>query len=180
MEYWTDLYKEIAARITANLPEIAWVDLWHEQVNYLIEELPFPVPAVFLAFDTIQTDDRGKLIQDCNTQIDMYLFYETFSDTYSGSTNQDSALEFLSQLTRLHALFHGKSGSTFNAMRRVELRREDSGGAGNLYRISFQCLVTDYSAQHLFTESQTLSADAAISTGPIPPLRMENEPFFHP
>lgn len=76
MEYWTDLYKEIAARITDNLPEIAWVDLWHEQVNYLTEELPFPVPAVFLAFDTIQTDDRGKLIQDCNTQIDMYLFYE--------------------------------------------------------------------------------------------------------
>lgn len=180
MEYWTDLYKEIAARITANLPEIAWVDLWHEQVSYLAEELPFPVPAVFLAFDTIQTDDRGKLIQDCNTQIDMYLFYETFSDTYSGSTNQDGALAFLNQLTRLHALFHGKSGSTFSAMRRVELRREDSGGAGNLYRISFQCLVTDYSARHLFTESQTPSADIAISTGPMPPPHTEDEPFFHP
>lgn len=180
MEYWTDLYKEITARIAGNLPEIAWVDLWHEQVNYLTEELPFPVPAVFLAFDTIQTDDRGKLIQECNTQIDMYLFYETFSDTYSGSTNQDNALEFLNQLTRLHALFHGKSGRTFSAMRRVELRREDSGGAGNLYRISFQCLVTDYSAQHLFTESQTPSADIAISTGSIPPPYTEDEPFFHP
>lgn len=163
MEYWTDLYKEIAARITANLPEIVWVDLWHEQVNYLTEELPFPVPAVFLAFDTIQTDDRGKLIQDCNTQIDMYLFYETFSDTYSGSTNQDSALAFLNQLTRLHALFHGKSGSTFSAMRRVELRREDSGGAGNLYRISFQCLVTDYSAEHLFIETEKKDTEISLS-----------------
>lgn len=163
MEYWTELYKEIAARITGNLPEIAWVDLWHEQVNYLTEELPFPVPAVFLAFDTIQTDDRGKLIQDCNTQIDMYLFYETFSDTYSGSTNQDSALEFLNQLTRLHALFHGKSGSTFSAMRRVELRREDSGGAGNLYRISFQCLVTDYSAEHLFFETERKDVEITLT-----------------
>lgn len=180
MEYWTDLYKEIATRITANLPGIAWIDLWHEQVNYLTEELPFPVPAVFLAFDTIQTDDRVKLIQDCNTQIDMYLFYETFSDTYSGSTNQDSALEFLNQLTRLYALFHGKSGHSFSAMRRVELRREDSGGAGNLYRISFQCLVTDYSAQHLFIEAQTPSADIAISTGSIPLPHTEDEPFFHP
>nr|DAR79130.1 MAG TPA: hypothetical protein [Caudoviricetes sp.] len=180
MEYWTDLYKEIAARITDNLPEIAWVDLWHEQVNYLTEELPFPVPAVFLAFDTIQTDDRGKLIQDCNTQIDMYLFYETFSDTYTGSLSQNSALVFLNQLTRLHALFHGKSGSTFSAIRRVELRREDSGGAGNLYRISFQCLITDYSAQRLFTESQTPSADIAISTRPTPPSYTEDEPFFHP
>lgn len=163
MEYWTDLYNEIADRITEKLPETAWIDLWHEQVNYLTDELPFPVPAIFVAFNTIATDDRGGLVQDCDTQIDLYLFYETFSDTYVGSTNRDSALRFLDQLTRLHALFHGKSGRNFSAMRRTDMRREESGGAGNLYRISFQCLVTDYSAQHLFTESTNTSADIAIT-----------------
>lgn len=178
MEYWTDLYKEISQRILDNLPEIAWVDLWHEQVNYLTEELPFPVPAVFLAFDTIQTDDRGKLIQDCDTQIDMYLFYETFSDTYSGSLNQNSALDFLNQLTRLHALFHGKSGRTFNAMRRVGLRREDSDSAGNLYRISFQCLITDYSAEHLFNETQKQDAEVTLSPQHLPSPEPPQHPLF--
>ena len=33
------------------------------------------------------------------------------------------------------------------------MSREESGDAGNLYRISFECLVTDYSAQVLFTEA---------------------------
>lgn len=165
MEYWTDLYNEIADRITEKLPETAWIDLWHEQVNYLTEELPFPVPAVFIAFNTIATDDRGRLVQDCDTQVDMYLFYETFSDTYAGSVNHGSALRFLDQLTRLHALFHGKSGRNFSAMRRTDMHREDSGGAGNLYRISFQCLVTDYSAGHIFTESENTSADLDITKG---------------
>ena len=31
-------------------------------------------------------------------------------------------------------------------MRRVGMNREDSGNAGNLYKISFQCIVDDMSA----------------------------------
>lgn len=169
MQYWTDLYKELTDRITANLPQIQWVDLWHEQVNYLTEELPFPTPSIFIAFSTIDINDRGTLVQDLNTQIDMYLFYETFSDTYFGSSNQDRALDFLNCLTRLHALFHGKNGNIYSSMRRTDMQRDSSGGAGNLYRISFQCLVTDYSAQNLFVTSQNPDAELNIEKGDIPP-----------
>lgn len=178
MEYWTDLYRELAARIGDNLPEVAWIDLWHEQVNYLTEELPFPTPAVFLAFSTVAMDDRGALVQDCNTQVDVYLFYETFSDTYAGSTNQDGALEFLNQLTRIHALLHGSAGQNYSEMRRVDLRREDSGGAGNLYRASFQCLVTDYSAQHLFTGVHRPDTELQTTPGAIPANPADNDPMY--
>ena len=154
MVYWSEIYKEIAEKITANLPDIRWVDLWHEQVSYLTEELPFPTPAVFISFNTLGTEDTGKLVQNCNTQIDLYLFYETFSDSYEGSSNQAGALEFLDRLTELYALFHGKHGEHYSEMRRTDMSREESGGAGNLYRISFECLVTDYGAQELFNEVQ--------------------------
>jgi len=162
MNYWTEPYKEIAARIRANIPAINHIDLWHEQVSYLTEELPFSTPAIFVAFSTIETQDRGLLIQDVITQIDMYLFYETFSDTYDDSMNQDNALEYLEQLSELHALFHGKPGNSFSEMRRVDMRREDSGGAGNLYRISFQCLINDTSAAVLFTETENPAAELDI------------------
>lgn len=154
MEFWTEFYKEIAGRVRDNLPEIRWVDLWHDQVGYLTEELPFDTPALFVGFSTVAVEDRGTLVQECDTQVDMYLFFETFSDSYSGSGNQGRALAFLESLTRLHALFHGKGGSTYAPMRRVDMRREESGGAGNLYRISFQCLVADYSAQTPFDETE--------------------------
>ena len=38
-------------------------------------------------------------------------------------------------------------------MRRVGMRREDSGDAGNLYRISFNCNVEDASSQKEFDEN---------------------------
>jgi hypothetical protein len=169
MTYWSDLYKEIAEKITTNLENVRWVDLWHEQVGYLTEELPFPVPAIFIGLRTTRADDTGELVQQCDTQVDIYLFYETFSDTYDGSSNQSGALAFLEELTRLHALFHGKSGKNYSTMRRVDMGREDSGGAGNLYRISFECLVTDYSAQELFVEVENAEAELEVAKGDVPP-----------
>ena len=155
MVYWSELYTELAEKIKANLPTVRWIDLWHEQVNYLTEELPFPTPAVFIDFNTLQADDNGLLVQELAVQIDFRLFYETFSDTYTGSYNQAGALEFLDRLTELHALFHGKSGEHYSEMRRTDMSREESGGAGNLYRIAFECLVTDYAAKELFNEVQS-------------------------
>ncbi|MDU1892744.1 MAG: hypothetical protein E6767_18850 [Dysgonomonas sp.] len=177
MQYWTELYKEIAEKINGKLPEIEWVDLWHEQISFLTSELPFDTPAAFIGFSSVNIDDRGILVQDCNTQIDIYLFYETFSDTYWGSYNQDRALDFLNTLTRLHALFHGRSGENYSNMRRVDMRREESGGSGNLYRISFQCLVTDYSAQVLYEEMQDANRELEIKKGDCPSME-EQSPLY--
>ncbi len=177
MEYWNEVYKEIAEKIKVNMPMIQWVDLWHEQVGFLTEELPFPTPAVFIGFNLQGADDTGELVQQCSTQVDMYLFFETFSDTYLGSYNQGRALDFLTELTKLHALFHGKHGKTYSPMRRIGMSREDSGGAGNLYRISFECLVTDYSAQELFIEVQNPDAELEAIRGTI--VREAHEQLFN-
>jgi hypothetical protein len=177
MEAWTDAYKEIAERINNNIPEIKWIDLWHEQVSYLTEELPFPTPATFLAFNISDIDDLGLLVQNCNMQVDMYLFFETFGDTFHGSYNQDSATEYLGILTKLHTCFHGVSGITFQSMRRVDMRREESGGAGNLYRISFACNVEDASAK-VEHDKKTVN-ELAISKEPIQrPVVPEGEKMF--
>jgi len=177
MTYWSEIYTEIAEKIKANIEEIRWIDLWHEQVNYLTEELPFPTPALFIGFSTAGTEDLGSLVQNCNLQIDFHLFYETFSDSYDGSYNQAGALEFLERLTELHALFHGKTGEHYSEMRRIDMMREDSGGAGNLYRISFECLVTDYSAKILFNEVEQPDRDIEFH-GDIPDAPGEEYQIF--
>lgn len=177
MEAWTDLYNEIAQRINEKIPEIEWVDLWHEQVAYLTEDLPFPTPAVFIGFVTNQCNDAGQLIQECDLEIDFYLFFETFSDTYQGAYNQSSAIDYLRLLTKLHACFHGISGDSFQTMRRVDMRREDSGNAGNLYRISFNCNVEDASAQVEFDQNAVNEID--IENAPCDrPSTTDDEPIF--
>ena len=176
MQYWSDLYLELANKIKTDIPLIEWVDLWHEQISYLTEELPFPTPAVFIAFNMLKADDKGMNGQLCNTQIDFYLFFETFSDTYVGSVNQGSALDFLKHLTEIHNLFHGTSGTNYFEMSRVDMKREDSGGAGNLYRISFQCMVDDMSATPDYNEETVEDINLTRDTSPV--AAIDTAPFY--
>lgn len=152
MQNWKDLYTELSEKITTNLPNVEWVDLWHNQVNFLEDEHPFPTPAVFLSFRTMQVEDAGKKVQNVRLQLDCYLFYETFADTYHGSSNQESALNFLNLINSLYTLLHGTSGENYSSMRRLAFNPVDTGNAGNLYQLSFECWLTDYAAVKEFTE----------------------------
>ena len=152
MQNWTDFYKELANKIANELPEVKWIDLWHNQVNFLDTEHAFPTPAVFLAFRSSNIEDLGIKVQKVTLQVDVYLFYETFADTYKGSWNQDEALGFLEIFDGLFAALHGSSGENFSSMRRINFTPVDTGNSGNLYLQTFACELIDYSAQKAFEE----------------------------
>lgn len=178
MEAWTNLYTELVGIAKAKLPEIEWLDLWHDQVGYLTAELPFPSPALFFSFNVTACDDKGLLQQDCDMSITMYLFFETFSDTYDGAFNQAGALDFLTTMTKIHQAFHGKSGVNFGTLRRTGMKQEESGGAGNLYSITFASIVEDASATPVFdsTEVNEVTVDNEPFTRPS---NVDTEPLYH-
>ena len=140
------LYERMAA-----LPAIEHVDLWHDQVDYLSEEHPFPTPAVFFGFTTLNVADNGELMQTTDLQVDIYVFWETFSDTYEGAVMKEEALMYLDLLLMVGLMFHGRSGEHFHQMRRSGTSRQESGGSGNLYRLQFQTNITEFSGLNLHT-----------------------------
>ena len=144
---WTKaLYIELAQKTTNAIAAIKWVDLWHNQVGFLEEEHPFPTPALFLSFRSNRIKDLSQKVQQVILQIDFYLYYETFTDTYKGSFNQSTALGFLDTIDELNKILHGSSGVNYTGMKRISFNPEDTGNAGNLYRISYECLSNDYTA----------------------------------
>ncbi|MBK5213379.1 MAG: hypothetical protein JJE55_06940 [Flavobacteriaceae bacterium] len=149
---FTGLYLELCVAVAAKIPEVLWQDLWHNQVNFLEEEHPFPTPAWFYAIRILNTEDASENAQDCDVQVDIYHFFETFNDTYSGSYNQEDALDFLRNCNKAHQLFHGTTGATYSEMRRVAFTPVDTGSAGNLYRQSFVCKLRDLSAMKEYVE----------------------------
>lgn len=196
---WTDCYKELVGIIRdkevflgkipdeyadlrermANTPEIEHIDMWHEQVSFLDDEHQFPSPAVFIEFNTLDIEDEGLLVQRLHTQIDLRLFYETFSDTYEGAVMQEEALSFLDLLTLLGMMFHGKSGKNFGTLRRTHVGREESGGSGNLYRISFECEIMDYTTMELASNADMKDREMNISNENLPEKEKDEEPLYH-
>lgn len=162
-----DDYAELRERLEV-LPEFEHIDLWHNQVDYLSEEHPFPTPAIFFEFNTLQVDDAGELVQYTDLQIDIHVYWETFSDTYQGARMQEEALQYLDLLLLVGLMFHGRSGKYFHQMRRSGTQREETGGAGNLYRISFQTIVSEFSGLNLKQITQDESRDVAIEQKSTP------------
>jgi len=151
MQNWTSLYLEISTKIDS-IAAIKWIDLWHNQVGFLQDEHPFTTPACFLGFRSNEIKDTGRKVQQVVLQMDVYLFYESFADTFKGSVNQQSALGFLQSMDDINALLHGSSGENYSGMRRVGFAPVDTGGAGNLYQATYECTLVDYSAKKVFDE----------------------------
>lgn len=151
------LYERMAA-----LPVIEHVDLWHDQVDYLSEEHPFPTPAVFFGFTTLNVADNGELMQTTDLQVDIYVFWETFSDTYEGAVMKEEALMYLDLLLMVGLMFHGRSGEHFHQMRRSGTFRQESGGSGNLYRLQFQTNINEFSGLNLHTYVKDESKEVEV------------------
>lgn len=176
MQNFKDLYLELAELLTAKIPAVNWIDLWNNQVDFLEDEHPFPSPALFLSFRFINTEDKGKLVQDIRLQVDVYTFYETFADTYKGSYNQQSALAFLDILNNVYAALHGTNGTNYSTMRRIGFNAVDTGNAGNLYLTSFDCLITDYAAVKNYVDGEI--DDLVIENVKAPEQEDDSEALF--
>lgn len=168
MQNWKDLYLELCEMAKSKVEEIKWQDLWHNQINFLAEEHPFPAPAIFFSFRTLGTSDMGEKVQNVSLQVDMYLFYETFADTYHESWNQSSALAFLDILSKVYATFHGTSGNNYSNMRRTGFSPIDTGGAGNTYLQTFECTLIDYAALKIYADSTVEDVDVQKGNKPAP------------
>lgn len=164
-----NLYLEHEAIITAKMPEIKTVDLWSEQVQFMAEEHPFKAPAVFFGYRILAADDQGEKEQQLRLQVDVYLFYETFADTARKSKKQQTALDFLDLLTKIHACFHGRHGKYFAEMRRTGFNPVETGGAGILYVQRFECSMTDDSAAVMYKLMQFENMEVTVQKEVVAP-----------
>jgi hypothetical protein len=174
LQSWGKLYQELALKVKENILNINWIDLWHNQVGFLVEEHPFPAPALFFGFRILSVEDLSEKAQRLELQIDMYFFYETFLDTFQGAYNEDDALNYLETLTDIYKLFHASSGINYSEMRRTGLSSVDTGSAGNLYKQTFTCSTVDATALNSF--DVVVPGDLAYTAGGAPEVMQE--PYF--
>lgn len=145
MQNWKELYKELAEKLST-IDTVKWIDLWNSQVYNLENEHPFPAPAIFISFRGTGTKDMGLKVQEVNLQVDVFIFWETFLDTFKGAYNQDEALEYLDTIDQVNKLLHASSGTNYSNMKRVSFSPVDTMGAGNLFNVTYSCTLIDYSA----------------------------------
>ena len=142
---WDDAYKEMSQLILNEITEIKWVDLWNEQTSFEEQEYPFGMPAVFLDFNGDDINTVGKGVQHINFEVGVHLAFATLADSHAGSINQNSSLEFISLLKKVHALLQAKHGEHFSSMNRINLKRVPTANDAVIqYVQTYTTKVVDY------------------------------------
>ena len=145
MKVFTEVYKEVSTLLVNNITDLAWADLWHNQINFLEDEYAFPFPCVFLDFRSLNIEDRAKGDQLVHFEMTIRLAYETLADTYEGSFNQASALAYADLMEQIHLQLHTKSGTSFHDLRRSAFYSIETGSNVLLYAIAFEGYTVDCS-----------------------------------
>lgn len=111
-------YKELEAFIKTKVPTLKWFDKDKGQLENLSNHV-IPLPALFLSFGNTSYETQTNNIQKGRALIRFRIAYENYADSFSGSVNQDKALEFFEFTESIYTAFQGLSTTYLKNMDRV-------------------------------------------------------------
>jgi hypothetical protein len=109
------VYKEITDHLEVQVPELIYIDKDRGQVekeNVLL----IPKPAVLIGFMRFEWSDIGNGIKQGKGTIRVRVACENYAESYSGSIDQDKALEFFDLNEKVDAALEGFTGTKFSKL----------------------------------------------------------------
>jgi hypothetical protein len=156
-------------------PIFKFVDLWSEQTEYKgddeedDEELPFDLPACFVDINVPQMNDIGMYGKEYDTEIDLYITFDTLADTHIGASNQSSALGLFALALKCFEQLNGYTDNDFKGtLNGVGFVRYKTRSNLIMYKLRFTTLLRDQSATEYRKpiEVVTLDLEADIQKSP--------------
>lgn len=110
-----DIINAVFNRISNNVPEVKFIDLWNEHMADITGGSSWPMPAVFIEFEEIQWRQEGLNSRRADIGLRLHIITQAVNTT-SGHTdaNMQSALEYFDLIDRITASLQGLHGDNFS------------------------------------------------------------------
>lgn len=129
---------------------VQWVDIWNSQTEYMglnqeNTELPFPMPAIFIAFHNTTWQNLGGStgVQTGACTIGIHIVQEVYADSYHNSASQAAALSNLDFLDAVHTALQGNGGAYFTPLNRTEETLDTNHPNFSHHIISYTATIQD-------------------------------------
>lgn len=112
-----DIINAVFNRISDNVPEVKFIDLWNEHMADITGGASWPMPAVFIEFEEIQWRQEGLNSRRADVGLRLHIITQAVN-TSSGHTdaNMQSALEYFDLIDRITASLQGLHGDNFSPL----------------------------------------------------------------
>lgn len=109
------IYKAISEHLMAKVEGLTVVDKDRGQLEN-ISEFAMPFPAILMSFDRFEYEPVGGGLKKGTGIIRFRVAYENYADSYTGSVNQDLALQFFDFNEAVQTALEGFSSDLFSPL----------------------------------------------------------------
>lgn len=117
-----------------------WIDVWKAQVGKK-ESYPFNFPAFFISTKRIAWGDMTLDVKEGNVQIEIWLFFNKYADTFEGAEDQNSSFDDIETVENITDALQWTEGEPFSEMTLIV--EEDLSGAYErpAFKLTFETIV---------------------------------------
>lgn len=107
------IFKAICTRLTERVPDIQFIDLWNNNIATLSGGTVWPLPAVFVEFETIEWRQQGNSSRRGDVAVRLHIVTRTIATHGASDPNMSDALGFLDLIDHINAAMQGLRGDNF-------------------------------------------------------------------
>lgn len=107
------IFKAICDRLAEKTPDVAFIDLWNDNVNALNGGTAFPFPAVFVEFETIEWRQQGNSARMGDVAVRLHIVTRTVATNGSKDSRMKEALAYFDLIDRINAAMQRLGGENF-------------------------------------------------------------------
>ncbi|WP_312399526.1 hypothetical protein [Chryseobacterium sp.] len=109
------VFKEISDHLQIEVPELIYIDKDRGQAEKE-NEILLPKPAVLFAFLRFEWSEIGSGVREGKGTIRVRIICENYAESYTGSIDQELALQFFDLNEKIDSALDGFSGSKFSKL----------------------------------------------------------------
>lgn len=125
-----------------SLPDLQWVDKDMGQLNW-IDDIVFPRPAILIGFGRTSWENVSKGLQQGTSTIIFKVILDNYADSFTGSPNQELALQFFEFNQMVHDALQGLEGSNFTPLMRTADEEDEEHANFIVSVLEYSTMITD-------------------------------------
>jgi len=131
----------------SGLPALAWFDKQMGQFTNPDLAVAMPLPCILMEYLPFTWVTVGKNQQRGNGNIRFYIYYENYADAYTGSVNQELALNFFEYTEYVNMALQGFSLEHMTALQRVADNEDSAEDMIITSQVDYGTILTDMSTE---------------------------------
>lgn len=107
------IFQAVCARLSERLPEIKFIELWNNNVAQISGGATWPLPAVFVEFETIEWRQQNNAARRGDVAVRLHIITRAVNTHGHTDPRQAEALAFFDLIDRVNAAMQGLRGENF-------------------------------------------------------------------